>query len=138
MTAKEWLSQVRTLDQKINNRIEEIDRLRASLYYKGINYDKEPVSGGVPVSSASVVAKIVDYEKDLQEEIDAFIDLKKEILKKLDKLTDSDYVRLLYLRYFKFKKWEEIAVELNYTHRWVLSLHGRALHEVEKILKTSF
>ena len=134
MNAKEYLSQVRILDKKIDIKQAEIDKLRSSLQYKGIRYDTVQTSGGNPISMSSVVAKIVDYENSMYLEIDSLIDLRRDILNKLDKLTDESHLDLLYMRYIQYMKWEEIALKLNCTYRWVLKLHSRALKEFEKIL----
>ena len=60
---------------------------------------------------------------------------RKEIKKLIFEACDSDCIDLLYKRYFLNKKWEEIAVEMNYTFKWVSGgLHQRALSQVQKLL----
>jgi len=38
-------------------------------------------------------------------------------------------------RYINGKTWEEIAVEMHYTYKWVHVLHGQALAEFENVLR---
>ena len=46
-------------------------------------------------------------------------------------------IDLLYQRYFQYKEWEEIAVDIGMTCRNIHRLHGRALLSVENKLKLS-
>ena len=43
-------------------------------------------------------------------------------------------IDLLYQRYFQYKEWEEIAVDIGMTYRNVYRLHGRALLSFENKL----
>ena len=60
---------------------------------------------------------------------------KAEILEVTNKLKDPVSQLLLQMRYFEGKTWEDVAFDLGYNNRTVFKIHGRALKEVEKILK---
>ena len=51
----------------------------------------------------------------------------------IDLLDNGDEIAVLYQRYFNYRKWEEIAVDMNYTYRGILKIHGRALQNLEKV-----
>ena len=58
-----------------------------------------------------------------------------EIAKLIDRVPDSLYKLVLEKRYLCFMTWERIAADMNWTYRWTLSVHGKALREVEKLLE---
>lgn len=135
MNAKECLSQIKKADYLIHLKQKEIDRLKQGLGYKAVSYDQERVQGGKPTDKSDLICKIIDYEHELIAQVNELINLKKEIMIRVDQIKNEECIRLIYLRYFEFKSWEEIAIELKYSYRWVLKLHGKALLEFGKILK---
>lgn len=56
---------------------------------------------------------------------------RRRIEKSIQKLSDENEAEVLKLRYIKGMKWEKIALEMNYTWRWVHQIHGRALEHLE-------
>lgn len=51
-----------------------------------------------------------------------------EIIGAIDSMDADEYLKIiLRYRYIQRKKWEEIAVLMNYSYQWVCTLHGRAL-----------
>lgn len=134
MTAKEYLSQIRLMDMKINNKLKELEHLKEmSTTLAGFSFmERVQTSKETGDTIGKTIAKIIDYQHEINKDIDALVDLKKEIIGSIEKLADSDYIELLYKRYVEFKKWEQIAVDMNYDIRWVYRLHGRALEEINK------
>ena len=146
MKAKSYLERIKVLDSKIDARLEEIATLDA------IAKKTTSVMGGDRVQAstsqekmADCVAKIVDLKKELNAEIDSFIDYRNEARKLIDAACDADCHKLLHKRYigifneekgkFEFKTWEKIAVEMSFTYQWVSGgLHQRALSQVQKAL----
>ncbi len=65
------------------------------------------VSGGRNIrgSFENTVAKIIDLEKEINQEIDHFIELKQEILNVICKLEDINYQLVLEQRYLDNKSW---------------------------------
>ena len=51
-----------------------------------------------------------------------------------DDVMSKTYYTLLTMRYIDGKSWEKIAVEIGYTWRHTIRLHGEALKKVENIL----
>lgn len=50
-------------------------------------------------------------------------------------VSDQTHYEVLHRRYIEGKKFEVIAVEMSYSFRHTIRLHGEALREVDKILK---
>ena len=83
---------------------------------------------------ADCIVKIVDMKNKINDEIDRFIDYKQEA-RELFSGCDSECIKLISKRYFQFKTWEKIAVEMGYTYQWVSGgLHQKALAQVQKVL----
>lgn len=71
---------------------------------------------------------IVDLQKDIQDEINALIRSERTVSETIAQTVEDPTLRtLLELRYLNYLTWEEIAVRLNITFRWTLSLHKKAL-----------
>lgn len=135
MTAKEFLSQIRKCDNLINSKLAEIERLREFTTSITSTLKEDVVqSGGSPQRIADAIGKIVDLEREINADIDTYIALKKDIMDIIDTL-DAPFCDLLYKRYFKYEKWEQIAFEMNYSYRQVTRMHGRALTMVNNALE---
>lgn len=134
MKAKEYLQQLQRLDTVINQKIKEVHDLRLQAQSTGgIDYSKERVqtspSGDAPF--VKLIGRIIDLEQEINAEIDAFVDDKHKIINQIQGLKNSDYISLLFKRYVEFKKFETIAVEMNFTYQYVVELHGYALKDFQ-------
>ena len=135
--AKEFLQKVKIYDSHINEKLEELARLKELTTKITASYGGDVVSGTHNQDKlGDAVAKIADLESDIDNAVDAYVDKKKEVSAIIDKIDNPNYIDILYKRYFGYKSWESIACEMNYTYQWVCELHGRALQEVKKLLKT--
>lgn len=136
MKAITYLKQIKIMDAKINADIEELAQLEALATKSTAVLEGERVQSSCSQQKmADCVAKIVEMKEQITNEIDAFIDYKKEARQYLA-ACDSSSITLLHKRYFQFKKWEEIALEMNFTYQWVSDgLHQRALSQFEKAMK---
>lgn len=136
MRAKEYLRQIHLLDRKINNRIAEIDNLRAdALSTSSVRYDKDRVqqsSTGDKVSDG--VIRYIDKEREIDAMIDELVDLKHKITGEIEQLNDPRHVELLFLRYVQCMTFEQIAVSMDYSFRQILRLHGSALQEFDQTI----
>ncbi|MBO6290992.1 MAG: hypothetical protein J6N51_01850 [Selenomonas sp.] len=83
---------------------------------------------------ADTIDNIIALENEINDDIDHLVDLKRDVMKTLSKVQDTNCLMLLELRYLSFKSWEEIAAEMHYGSRWVHILHSKGLAAVEKIL----
>ncbi len=137
ITAKEYLNQVRTLETKMKILKEEIDTLRELVVSTGaVQQEERVMSSGAQDRMAETICKINEKEEEWNELMREFALTRAEVIISIQKLNNSDYEQILYKRYCQSKKWEEIALELNYSYQWVCKLHGRALLEIEKIINS--
>ncbi len=134
-TAKEYLNQVRNLETKMKILKEEIDTLREMVVSTGAVQQQERVmSSGAQDRMAETICKINEKEEEWNQLMREFALARAEVIISIQKLNNTDYEQILYKRYCQSKKWEEIAMEMNYSYQWVCKLHGRALLEIEKVI----
>lgn len=135
MTAKEYLQQIRKIDLLIQNKLEQAQELRSKLEVKGINFESDGSTSATRnvTKMNDLIVSVVTLEEEINQQIDLLINKKREVMEMIDLLDNGDEIAVLYQRYFNYRKWEEIAVDMNYTYRGILKIHGRALQNLEKV-----
>lgn len=136
MKAKDYLMRMRTMDADINANIEELEMLKA------LAEKTTSAIGGERVQSSPNLHKMEDYTIKIAElkdkipkDLVVYLDYKKKARKLIRENCDADCITLLRKRYFQNKKWEEVAVEMNYNFCWVSGrLHQKALAQLQKAL----
>lgn len=136
MKAKEYLQQLKRLDELINQKIKEVTDLRErAISVSGIDYSKDKVqtssSGDAPY--ANIVTRIIDLSAEVDAEINKFVDEKHKIINQIQQLQNVEEMTILHKRYIEYLSFERIAVDMNYTIRNIYFIHGRALQSFEKM-----
>lgn len=128
INAKDYLSQAYHIDRRINSKIEQVKSLR-NLATKATS-----TLSDMPKNSSrnfkrmeETIAKMVDLEAEINDEINNLLNLKQNILSIIKKINNIEYQTILELRYLCFKNWEEIAIDLCYGLDNVYKMHRRAL-----------
>ena len=131
MTAKEYLNQAYWLDRRIDSKLEQLSALRDTATKTTAVMDSEVVSHTRNVHSLQdVMAKIIDIQEEINGDIDALVDLKRDIMRTIREIEDPEAQTVLELRYLCFKRWEEISVIMNYSVRRVYQIHDEALEKI--------
>lgn len=136
MTAKEYLGQAYRLDQRINSKLEQVaslNQLATKCTSTITGMPRNPNRG--TSTMADTIAKIVDLEAEINADIDKLVDLKYEIVTLIKSVNNAEYQTLLELRYLCFRQWEQIAVEMHYSSKWIRHLHENALNVVNDLIK---
>lgn len=131
---KEYLRHLRRLEVCIEQRQEELNRLRELIGCNAIDYGERVQTSPSADSIPNEVIRRAELEADISRKIERFLQLKHKIINEIQSLDNAVYVSILYKRYVEYKSLEEIAVEMNYSYRQVLRLHGTALKEFRKNL----
>ena len=104
MTKKEYLGQAYRIDQRINSKIEQIASLRILAAKATSTLNSEPVSGTRNVHRMEdVICRIADLEMEINQDIDALVDFKQEMMSVIKAVSNPEYQTLLELRYLCFK-----------------------------------
>ena len=131
MTAKEYLSQARTLDMRIKSKLQQIESLNELATSCTVVYSdmpRNPNHGGSKVETA--VIKIIEVEESLKRDVDNLVELKKEIMATIHAVSDVELQTLLEKRYLCLMSWEQIAAENGCSVRNIHMMHGEALKKV--------
>lgn len=132
MSIKEFLNQAFYLDRLIQSNNDELERLRAvAESISSPDLSAERVQGGEPSDKVgNTVAKIVDLEREIQIEIDRYVQVKRDIRRVIDGVDKPKLKLILQERYLNFKKWEQIQDIVEITDlRYLFRLHNIALDE---------
>ena len=131
MTAKEYLSQARYLDLRINSKIQQVAALNDLATKATSTLTGMPRNPNHATSTMEeTIAKIIDLQAEINQDIDRLVDLKQEITATIKAVDNNEYQTILEKRYLCFLSWEKIAVDMGYSIRNVQILHGKALASV--------
>ena len=123
---KEYLSQAFRIDQRIQSKMEQVASLNDLATRATATYSDMPGSETRNLHRMEdAILSIIELEAEMQ--------MKKDIVHKIKAVQNTEYQTLLELRYLCFKSWEQIAVDMGYELRWLYRLHHRALDAVTEI-----
>lgn len=126
--AKDYFAQIRKTDRLIQRLTDTVNTLRSGLTPQSyeLKPDKVQTSGAKDTLGETIV-KIMSLEDDINARIDELVDMKQEAFTMINRIPDLDQQNILIGRYIQLKKWEDIALELNFSIQWVYELHGKGL-----------
>jgi len=131
MTAKEYLQQAFYIDRKINLNLQKVEEMKRALYGKAVSYTNNGIKNATKANNMEcVVMRVLEYEEQINSEIDKLVDLRIQIEAVISKLTNEQQKEVLTRRYLLYQKWEQIAVEMGITFQWAHILHKRALKNI--------
>lgn len=133
MTAKQYLNRVRRIDKEIEALLRLVQRTRESLETVTQNYDRD---GAQSTKNPHKYDRLVELESLVDEKIDQQIALKAEILNTIMQLEDRRQRLVLMEYYIEMKTFEQVAVDIHYSWRQIMNIHGHALKEVERCLNS--
>lgn len=143
MTAKEYLSRLRSIELRLMAEANEIEALSdmATHITSAINSDGIHTSGATSDKLGNCVSRLVDLQRDIDSDILTLEKVRGEIIASLDNVQNDKYRELLRMRYVGHMTFEEISIAMDMSWRWTIKLHGRALQEFseknKKVLESS-
>ena len=136
MTAKEYLRQyeyavdrVRRYEEEYENELALIDAVRSVSDNDGM-----PHGSGISKPTEQKALRLADKSLRLTEARLEAIRIRQEVFDLIDSI-DGIEGDVLYERYIKLHKWEEVCVLLHYSWQGIHLVHRRALAIVESRLK---
>lgn len=133
MTAKEYLLQVRRKEAIIKRLNCDKENLREILYSIGGTEEGDKVQMSRNNDRfGSIFAKIDEKDCQISEALGELIDFKVKVSDEISALSNPKYIELLHKRYIQFHSFEQIAVDMGYSYRYVTKMHGYALLEFGK------
>lgn len=136
MNAEQWLEQVKKLDELINAKLAERQRLME------LATDISPKqSDGMPYSNTGTVSqklqnavcKLVLLDAEIDRIIDQYVDCKAEVVKVLETLSEKEY-GVLHRHYIRYMTFENIAEDMGYSRQQVWRIKKKALKNLENVI----
>lgn len=136
MEAKAFLKQYQEALIDIRNLKAEAEELESMAMSITVGTDGERVqTSGKQDRMAELAAKIADIEIDIVNRRTDALKILQDVGRVIAAVDDKDCRQLLHRRYIENNTWEQIAVSMNYTYRWITKLHGRSLLKVAELLQ---
>lgn len=131
MTAKEYLSQAYRLDLRINSKIEQIANLndlatKATFVATGMPHSPNKGKSNM----ADTIARIIDLQEEINNDIDKLVELKAEIISVIKKVDNPEYQTLLEKRFLCYMTWESIAVDMGFSIQHLYRLRDKAYERI--------
>lgn len=137
MDVQEWLERVKKLDELINAKLAERQRLIE------IATDISPkMPNGIPPSNTGTVSQkmqdavvsLIDLEIEINDLIDQYVDYKNEVIRLLERLPHKEY-GVLHRYYIRGMTWEQVAEDMNYSVMQVWRIKKKALKNLEVVIE---
>ncbi len=103
MTAKEYLRQLKYLDNRINAKLLEREQIRAIAEKTTIGLSEKVQTSSSADKISDVAVRLVEIEETINKDIDKLVELREEAGQLIDKLVNERYKWALKERYIKFK-----------------------------------
>lgn len=137
MNVQEWLEQVRKLDQLIDAKLAEREKLIAM----ATDISPRPLDG-MPFSNTGMVSKKVEnavinlimLAGEIDKLVDKYVDYKQEVVKTLEKLPEKEY-GVLHRHYIRYMTWEEVAEDMGYSTVQVWRIKKNAFKILEDVIE---
>jgi len=127
---KEYLNKYHETKKREKRILDEIERLRMDKMYPSLVINDMPHTTGHNDLSDYMV-KVDEQIQKLNEELSKKAGIYEDITRRIGKLKSGDEQDVLFLRYISGMKWEEIAVKMEYSHKHIYKIYGRALNNFE-------
>ena len=135
MWAKRYLLEIQKLEELLNQRLEELSSLKAMHGLRGCNLSEKVQTSTKGDTLESAVIKCVELQDKVNAMIDEFVDKKNITITRIQALSDTRCIKILYMRYVRYMSFESIAVELCYSYDHIRRLHAKALKDFERCHK---
>lgn len=107
---------------------EEIRQLRLDTMMPAVVNDGMPHGFSSGSDLSGYVAKVDAMMEDLRQQMEARVNVRREIIEKIEEMENETEKLILRYRYIHLLKWEEIAVQMDYSWKQVHRIHGNAIN----------
>ena len=107
MTAKQYLSQVERLNKMISNKLSEIYQVKSmALNISVLNEEDKVQTSGSKDRIGDMVSKMVDLEKEAQEYVNTYTELRRKVIMQIDSMPKENHYRVLFAKYIEDKTFD--------------------------------
>lgn len=120
-TLRQYTNVIKEIEQLEAERENILAGLQGAVQHDGMPHGQNVAD---PVGNAGV--KLAELKTLLDAKVDELIGIRLAIESVIETLPPEER-RLMRLRYIEGRRWEQIAVEMNYSYRRVTQIHGNIL-----------
>ena len=135
MTAKEYMKQYERVVEKIRQIETQIYDIEQTLGVRGVNYDYQPHGSGISQVTEATATKLIELREVQRDLVDKLWTKRIEIERVIFMIEDATFAELLQRKYIRLQKWDDVAADMKFDNRYIYKLHGKALIEVDKIIR---
>ena len=131
MTAKEYLSQARSIKIRLGAMAEQLEFLKSAAVYVSPQLSDMPKPASTNIhKTEDAIIRVVEFENRMMKQY-VLLD---EINETISNVSNPTAQAILVKRYIGCGSWDEIACALYVSRSRVFDLHKAALDEIEKII----
>lgn len=127
MKAKDYLENYHRNEIAIEKLKNEITRIDARLKGGSHSYSSDKIKSSDDNLNEKLMAECLDKRNKMNNDIVMNENVRADLVLKITSMSDYRYIDVLYKRYIECKRFELIAVEMNYDYDYVRKLHVKAL-----------
>lgn len=127
MKAKDYLENYRRNEIAIEKLKNEITRIDARLKGGSHSYSSDKIKTSDDNLNEKLMTECLDKRNKMNNDIVMNENVRADLVLKITSMSDYRYIDVLYKRYIECKRFELIAVEMNYDYDYVRKLHIKAL-----------
>ena len=136
MTGREYLNQIRDTDLNIKCKEREVLRLQQDIMYlQTLDYSKDIVSGGQPITFEDKIANIDALSNELMREWSGYLRERERARFLINAISSAKQKAVLIDRYINCYTWEKVAELIGCSMQNIHNLHKRAIRNFEVIFK---
>ena len=134
MDVIEWLKRIGKLNQMIDAKLDEMERLRTIATNTVGQLDGMPHAPGISDKVGKMAVKLAVLEQEIDDLIDKYIDHKRDVANALEKLSAEEY-GILHKYYIVGMTLEQIAEGMGYCKRQISRIKKKGLKNLEDVLE---
>ena len=135
--AKEYLNEIKYIDDDIRSRQEELDRLRQSIMIKTSTIKAEVVQETRIGAFDERYMRLIQIGEEMNTKIDKLVDTKVKVSNEIDLMSDRLSRIILREKYINLKTYEQIAELLHYDVSYIHRMRDRALNQFKDSILSS-
>lgn len=127
---KAVLTAYRSLNRRIDRLVVEKRQWEERALSISPHYSPVPKGGGHGDGMQTAISRILDIEREIDEEVDRLAALRDRIEGAVRRVAGEPLRELLRYRYIDGLTWEQVAEKMHYSYAHIFRMHEQALRQI--------
>lgn len=128
---KSYLNQAYYIDRRIDVLQNELSMLESKLFRCTPSYSNTGSNSSPQPTFEYTIDRVIQYRDRLNTELNSLIDVKKSIKQFIEcNLSDNTQKIVLLKRYINYQRYEDIAIDINYSTRQVINIANKGIKNI--------